>query len=117
SSTQYKDNQFTRTLLTLNLKFMIFNLPKALVYIVRDAYMFSGKVDDYFDVDLALIELFWFIAFNIATFYYIIYFFLNIYFNKLFHTELCLILRIYTDANNLTQSKWFCTSSTRINQH
>jgi hypothetical protein len=68
----------------MNLTFMALNLPKAVIYIVKDAYQAVGA----FDVEEAELEILWNLAFNIATFYFVIYFPLNLYFNRIFRNEL-----------------------------
>jgi hypothetical protein len=87
-------NDFTRTLLYMNLTFLGFNLPKVIVYIIRDVYVFSGAPKSYFDAFAAQMDMFWNVVFNVATFYYVISFPLNMRFNKVFRKEVCMMMPV-----------------------
>jgi hypothetical protein len=94
SSKSKKDFQFTKSVLQMNFIFMIFNIPTAIVYIIKDAYIYSSLTSDRETVHIqtTFLKLVWSICFDFATFYYVIFVFLNYHFNKLFRKEVKLIL-------------------------
>jgi hypothetical protein len=94
SSKSKKDFQFTKSVLQMNFVFMIFNIPTAIVYIIKDAYIYSSFTSDREIVHMKtlFLNLVWSISFDFASFYYVIFVFLNYHFNKLFRKEVKLIL-------------------------
>jgi hypothetical protein len=93
SSQESRDSQFTKTLIHLNACFIVFTMPIAIVYIIKDTYLYTFKADlTYFIMNFA-----WNVAFNFSTIHYVAFFFLNFYFNQLFRRE-CLTV-MFNDSS------------------
>jgi hypothetical protein len=78
-----KDRQFTRALMLLNAVFIILNLPLAVVYLIKDVHFYTHSLD----MNYILINFIWSVLFNLASLHYVLFFFLNFYFNRLFRSE------------------------------
>jgi hypothetical protein len=127
NSQENKDEQFTRTLVRLNALFATLNLPLATIYVIKDAYFYIAKPD----MAYILINFAWAMSFNLATLHYVHFFFLNLYFNRLFRQELMIIVygskRVQSSsmtnnysvtANNMTRNrKPIHTQETQTQHH
>jgi hypothetical protein len=106
TSKESKDNQFTRTLIQLNSLFFVFTFPLAIIYVIKDAYFYIVGGNN---LNYILINFAWAVAFNFATVHYVVFFFLNFYFNKLFRTEIKIIFlnrgNVIGDSGNSTVSQ------------
>ena len=81
----------------MNLTFIIFNIPMTAVYIVKNVYLNSGKNRS--RLTLSKIDFAWDIAFYIFILYHVLFFFFNLYFNKLFRGEIVKILSKNNEKN------------------
>ena len=83
-----KDNQFTRSLIIVNLFFVIFNFPLAFIYVVKDIYFYAASAN----YTYIIINFLWAMSFNLATLHYLSFFFLNYLFNHRFRSEVKTLL-------------------------
>jgi hypothetical protein len=89
SVTAKRDHKFSFTVILMNGTFTVFNLPLALVYIVKHAYLGSCERVGVraSAIYLARIDLAWTMSFNVTSVYYAAFALLHLYFNKLFRSE------------------------------
>jgi hypothetical protein len=106
-----KDRQFTKNLVLMNVAFIAFNLPKAITYFVKDIIHESVFNEGPFNAEEAKLTMYWYITFNISTFYYVIYFPLNVYFNKLFRREVLATI-CHVPHNHISSDTFSATRKT-----
>lgn len=79
-----REARLTKSIILMNVTFIIFNVPTSIVYAIRHAYLISDATTE---LDLIKLEFAWTIGFNLTTLYYASFFVLSLYFNKLFRVE------------------------------
>jgi hypothetical protein len=98
TSNESKDRNFTVTVTSMNLFFIFFNLPVCIVYIVNIVYDNFLVTDRLAKARLTFIfNMFYFMA----TTYYMMFFFTNLVFNKLFRGEIFLVLKLKIPTNSV----------------
>jgi hypothetical protein len=114
-----RELKFTRTTLLRNLVFILLNLPYTIVSVFKIAFLLrdtrTNRLYMYqFDIYLR-------VCYDISTFYYVSFFFMNMTFNKLFRREILVILGLRLPRNRGTSvrrapdnnSSWYCMSLNR----
>jgi hypothetical protein len=84
-----KENDFTNTVVSLNLIFLVFNLPECVAYLVK--IMYQNVVVGATPLTLAKITFMFNVVYFVATGYYMVFFVSNMMFNKIFYKEFFLV--------------------------
>ena len=84
-------SHLTKTVLNMNIIFLILNGPEMILYIVKDTY--SNVASNPNETIVSILAIIYRFSYDISYIYYSFRFFSYIFFNKLFYDELTLIIR------------------------
>lgn len=107
--------KFSCSIILRNLMFIVLNLPYTIMSMIKVAHLVQGEIDY---LSLKRIDFLLTICYDISTFYYISFFFMNVTFNKLFLRETVrffLKFKETSQGGSYTNSKYFYSSPTRPN--
>jgi hypothetical protein len=100
-----RDRQFTRSLVFLNLYFAVFNLPRTILVISKDAYYYLHRVDYYY----VIINFAWSVAFDFGSLHFVLFFYISYYFNRLFRNEVnAIFVRVDSMIKKMVESVRAC---------
>jgi hypothetical protein len=84
-----KENEFTRTVVSLNFIFLAFNFPECVAYMIKITY--QNIIVGASSLTLAQIAFMFNMIYFVSTGYYMMFFISNMMFNKIFYKEFCLV--------------------------
>jgi hypothetical protein len=99
-----KESQFTKTVMVLNVWFLILNFPEALLYIVKDVYSFYEPLTS---PTGQILTFCWNMVYLLTVLHYIVNNFLNLKYNSIFRKEAFKMLRMKATSvavNEMIQS-------------
>jgi hypothetical protein len=85
----FKESDFTRTVLSLNFIFLAFNFPECVAYMIKITY--QDIISEASPLILAKITFMFNTIYFVATGYYMVFFFSNMIFNKVFYNEFFIV--------------------------
>jgi hypothetical protein len=94
-----RELKFTRTTLLRNLVFILLNLPYTIVSITKIVYLLGDTATHSFY--MYKFDVYLSVCYDISTFYYVSFMFMNMAFNKLFMREILVMLGLRASRNRL----------------
>jgi hypothetical protein len=84
-----RDSKFTKNVIIMNSFFILFNLPTSIVYIVKNSlrFLYNNQIFYKSKLFFAQIRFARMITFNFSIIYYVLFFWFNFYFNRLFRQQ------------------------------